>query len=83
MAEKAVILDPHVKVGIVAGDGGTTILPMALSPALAKQYLLTGDPLTAEDALRMRLVKTSFPRPRNWKPTRSPLPDDWRFVIRT
>ena len=56
MAEKAVILDPHVKVGIVAGDGGTTIWPMALGPALAKRYLLTGDPVTAADAHRMGLV---------------------------
>lgn len=56
MAETAVILDPHVKVGIVAGDGGTTIWPMALGPALAKQYLLTGDPVSAGDALRMGLV---------------------------
>ena len=56
MAEKAVILDPHVRVGIVAGDGGTTIWPMAIGPALAKQYLLTGDPVTAADAYRMGLV---------------------------
>jgi len=56
MAEKAVILDPHVRVGIVAGDGGTTIWPMAIGPALAKQYLLTGDPVTASDAYRMGLV---------------------------
>lgn len=56
MAETAVILDPHVKVGIVAGDGGTTIWPMAVGPALAKQYLLTGDSVTAADAHRMGLV---------------------------
>ncbi len=56
MAEKAVVLDPHVRVGIVAGDGGTTIWPMAVGPALAKQYLLTGDPLTAAEAHRLGLV---------------------------
>jgi enoyl-CoA hydratase len=56
MAEKAVVLDPHVRVGIVAGDGGTTIWPMAVGPALAKQYLLTGDPLTAVEAHRLGLV---------------------------
>lgn len=56
MADTAVILDPHVKVGIVAGDGGTTIWPMAVGPALAKQYLLTGDPVTADDAHRMGLI---------------------------
>jgi enoyl-CoA hydratase len=56
MAKSAVILDPHVRVGIVAGDGGTVIWPMAVGPALAKQYLLTGDPVTAEEAHRIGLV---------------------------
>lgn len=56
MARSAVILDPHVRVGIVAGDGGTVIWPMAVGPALAKQYLLTGDPVTAEEAHRIGLV---------------------------
>ena len=56
MSEKASILDPHVKVGIVAGDGGTAIWPLVVGPALAKQYLLTGDPVPAADALRMGLI---------------------------
>lgn len=56
MARSAVILDPHVQVGIVAGDGGTVIWPMAVGPALAKQYLLTGDPVSAEEAHRMGLI---------------------------
>jgi len=56
MAKNAVILDPHVRIGIVAGDGGTVIWPMAVGPALAKQYLLTGDPVTAEEAHRIGLV---------------------------
>ena len=45
MAETATIADPHVRVGIVAGDGGTAIWPLVLGPARAKQYLLTGDPV--------------------------------------
>ena len=56
MSEDAVIGDPHVRVGIVAGDGGTAIWPLALGPALAKRYLLTGDPIEAADALAMGLV---------------------------
>ncbi len=56
MADSAVVLDPHVKVGIVAGDGGTTIWPMAVGPALAKQYLFTGDPVSAAEAHRIGLV---------------------------
>ncbi len=56
MAETATLADPHVRVGIVAGDGGTAIWPLVLGPARAKQFLLTGDPVTAADALRMGLV---------------------------
>jgi enoyl-CoA hydratase len=56
MARSATIADPHVRVGIVAGDGGTVAWPLALGPMLAKRYLLTGDAVTADDALRMGLV---------------------------
>ncbi|MDJ0785451.1 MAG: enoyl-CoA hydratase-related protein [Myxococcota bacterium] len=56
MAESASVADPHVRVGIVAGDGGTAIWPLAVGPALAKQYLLTGDPIPASEALRLGLV---------------------------
>ena len=56
MADTATIGDPHVRVGIVAGDGGAAIWPLALGPARAKEYLLTGDPLTAAEAERIGLV---------------------------
>ncbi len=56
MAEGATLADPHVRVGIVAGDGGTAIWPLVLGPARAKQYLLTGDPLPAAEAERLGLV---------------------------
>jgi enoyl-CoA hydratase len=64
MADTATIVDPHVRVGIVAGDGGTAIWPLAVGPALAKQYLLTGDPVRAEDAARMGLVNFVVPAAR-------------------
>ena len=56
MADTATIGDPHVRVGIVAGDGGTAIWPLALGPALAKRFLLTGDALQADEALRVGLI---------------------------
>ena len=56
MAETASLADPHVRVGIVAGDGGTVIWPLVLGPARAKQYLLTGDPVPAAEAERLGLV---------------------------
>ncbi len=56
MARSATIGDPHVRVGVVAGDGGTIAWPLAVGPARAKQYLLTGDPVPAEEAERIGLV---------------------------
>jgi enoyl-CoA hydratase len=61
MAPEATLVDPHVRVGIVAGDGGTAIWPLVLGPARAKQFLLTGDPVGADDALRMGLVNRVVP----------------------
>ncbi|MBC8187021.1 MAG: enoyl-CoA hydratase/isomerase family protein [Proteobacteria bacterium] len=56
MADTATIADPHVLVGIVAGDGGAAIWPLAVGPARAKEYLMTGDPLPAVEAERIGLV---------------------------
>lgn len=56
MGRSATIADPHVRVGIVAGDGGTVAWPLALGPLLAKRHLLTGDALSADDAQRLGLV---------------------------
>jgi enoyl-CoA hydratase len=61
MADSASIGDPHVRVGIVAGDGGTVIWPLAVGPARAKQYLLTGDPVSAVEAERIGLVNRVVP----------------------
>ncbi|MCP4007420.1 MAG: enoyl-CoA hydratase/isomerase family protein, partial [bacterium] len=56
MAETATLADPHVRVGIVAGDGGVAIWPLVLGPARAKQYLMTGDAVNAQEAERLGLV---------------------------
>ena len=61
MADTATIGDPHVRVGLVAGDGGTAIWPLAVGPARAKQYLLTGDPVPAAEAERIGLVNRVVP----------------------
>ena len=53
MADTASLVDPHVKVGLVAGDGGTVIWPLLLGPLAAKRHLLLGEPLTATEALRL------------------------------
>jgi enoyl-CoA hydratase len=61
MAETATVADPHVRVGIVAGDGGAVAWPLALGPARAKRYLMTGDALTAAEAERLGLVNAVAP----------------------
>jgi enoyl-CoA hydratase len=48
--------DPHVKVGLVAGDGGVLFWPASMGMHRARRYLLTGDLLSAEDAWRFGLV---------------------------
>lgn len=60
-ASHAKIADPHVKVGFTAGDGGAAIWPHLIGYARAKQYLLTGDTLTGEEAARIGLVNFSHP----------------------
>ncbi len=53
MADSATIVDPHVQVGLVAGDGGAAIWPLLLGPLAAKRHLMLGMPLTAPEALRL------------------------------
>ena len=56
MSSAARIGDPHVQAGLVAGDGGCVLWPMLLGINRAKEYLMTGDLLSAEDADRLGLV---------------------------
>lgn len=49
----ALICDPHVKVGLVAGDGGIVVWPAAIGFSRAKRHLLTGDPIKASDAFAL------------------------------
>lgn len=59
--DSALIADPHVKIGLVAGDGGSVIWPMLMGFARAKKYLLTGDAITGADAAAMGLVTEAVP----------------------
>lgn len=55
-AENAKIGDPHVRVGVVAGDGGAVIWPWLVGAARAKELLMTGDLITAQEAERIGLI---------------------------
>jgi enoyl-CoA hydratase len=56
MSERASIVDPHVNVGLVAGDGGAAVWPLLLGPLAAKRHLLLGEPLRADEALRLGIA---------------------------
>lgn len=60
-AETARIGDPHVNVGLVAGDGGAVIWPQLIGFARAKEYLLTGDLIPAPEAAAMGLINHAVP----------------------
>ena len=59
--ENAVIGDPHVKVGLVAGDGGALIWPQLIGYAKAKELLMTGDMLKASEAKELGLINYALP----------------------
>jgi enoyl-CoA hydratase len=61
MAETAKIGDPHVKVGLVAGDGGAVIWPLLVNLNRAKELLLTGDLISAQEAYRIGLINRVLP----------------------
>lgn len=61
-AETAKIGDPHVSVGLVAGDGGALIWPQVVGYAKARKYLFTGDLIEANEAERIGLVTEVVPR---------------------
>lgn len=60
-SETAVIGDPHVKVGLVAGDGGAVIWPQLIGFARAKEMLMTGALIKAPRAAEMGLINYSVP----------------------
>lgn len=47
---------PEMKLGVLPGAGGTQRLPRLLPPAIAKQMILTGEPIDAERAWQLGLV---------------------------
>jgi enoyl-CoA hydratase/carnithine racemase len=60
-AETAKIGDPHVNLGLVAGDGGAAIWPQRIGFGRAKEYLLTGELLTAQKAADIGLINHCLP----------------------
>lgn len=55
IAEGAFLADPHLRMGLVPGDGAMT-LPALTGLSRAKEYLFLGTRITAEDAVRLGLA---------------------------
>ena len=47
---------PEVKRGLIASAGGLYRLPRAVPPAIAREMILTGDPISADRALALGLI---------------------------
>ncbi|MCD9196965.1 enoyl-CoA hydratase/isomerase family protein [Aeromicrobium wangtongii] len=61
MSEEAFLSDPHVSVGMVAGDGNAVTWPFLMSLARVKEFLFTGDRIPAPLALELGLVNRVEP----------------------
>ena len=56
ISDRAFLADPHVSVGLVAGDGGAAFWPL-LTPILrSREYLYTGDRIPAATAVELGLA---------------------------
>ncbi len=59
-SREAKIGQPETKLGLIPGFGGTSRLVRRVGLAWAKQLVLVGDPIDAEEALRIGLVNRVF-----------------------
>ena len=57
----AKIGDPHVRVGLAAGDGGALMWPLLVGFQRAKELLFLGDLIDAEEAQRIGLITHVVP----------------------
>jgi enoyl-CoA hydratase len=61
MAEEAYLADPHVALGLVAGDGGALTWPLNIGLQRAKEWLLLGGRISARQALEFGLANRVVP----------------------
>lgn len=61
-SENARLGTPEVKLGVMCGYGGTQRLPRLVGKGRALEMLLTGEPVDAQEALRIGLVNRVLPK---------------------
>lgn len=62
MSEDAFLVDPHVALGLVAGDGNAVTWPLTIGLQHAKELLFLGDRVDAQRALTIGLVNRVVPQ---------------------
>jgi enoyl-CoA hydratase len=61
-SDDAVFGQPEAIVGLSAGGGAPVFLPRLLPPGMAMQMLMTGEPISAQEAYRLGMVNKVYPR---------------------
>jgi enoyl-CoA hydratase len=61
-SDDATFGQPEAMLGLAAGGGSPVFLPRLLPPGRALQMLMTGDPITAQEAHRLGMVNEVHPR---------------------
>ena len=61
-SDDAVFGQPEAMVGLSAGGGSPVFLPRMLPPGKATQMLMTGEPITAQEAYRLGMVNEIYPK---------------------
>jgi enoyl-CoA hydratase len=61
MEEQATFADPHVAIGLVAGDGAALTWPLQLGYQRAREWVYFGAPMSASQALELGLANRVVP----------------------
>ena len=61
-SDNATFGQPEAMIGLAAGGGSPVFLPRVLPPGKALQMLMTGDPITAQEAHRLGMVNELHPQ---------------------
>ena len=61
-SDNATFGQPEAMIGLAAGGGSPALLPRVLPPGKALQMLMTGDPISAQEAYRLGMVNEIWPQ---------------------